>query len=88
MSIKEKLNVENEESLIEWRIKREVGLVKYFIVGFIKFVIFSTAIQIVGCLIEGKIKINWTEIFVIIAISIVAPLISWCANEYRYNKYL
>lgn len=76
MSIKEKLIIENKELADEWKERRKVVIKKYLVTGFVKFALFTTAIQVGSDLLNHKIEINSTDLMIIIGISILAPFIA------------
>lgn len=86
MTIKEKLIIENKEFVEGWKIKREPGMMRFIITGVIKWALFSSAIVLGDNLIDHKIGINHTDTIVIIIISIMAPVVGWFVNEYRYKN--
>jgi hypothetical protein len=88
MNIKEKLIFENKELIAEWDIKRKVGKIKYIVIGIIRFALFITAAFLLGNGLSNKrLELNNSELISIIVISILAPIISWFGNEYRYKVY-
>lgn len=89
MNIREKFISENKEFIVEWEIKRRVGKIKYILIGIIRFALFTTAIFLLGNGLSNKrLELNRSELIAIIVISILAPVISWFANENRYKRYI
>jgi len=88
MKIRENFILEDTEFIVEWEIKRKIGIIKYVVIGIIKYALFSTAILLGNGLINRKIEINSSGLITIIAISILAPVINWFMNEHRYKKYI
>lgn len=87
MKIKGQLKKENNEFVSDWRIKRKVGGRKYIITGIIKLGLFSLAIVLANNLIKQQNTIiNISEVITILIISVLAPIVSWYANEYRYDR--
>ncbi|WP_313130581.1 hypothetical protein [Anaerocolumna sp.] len=86
MKIREKFILENKEFIAEWEIKRKVGKIRYITVGIIRFALFTTAILLGNGLVNNKIELNSSDLITIVLISILAPIISWFANEYRYKN--
>lgn len=86
MNIKNRLKKEKKEFVDEWIVKKEVGFIRYVLIGSIRSALFLMFMYIIKFLIEWEIQFDVKSVIAVVIVSFLLPLLSWCINEIRFKR--